>query len=755
MTPTAPPPEEVELRITGMTCAACATRIEKGLARLEGVDSAAVNFALETAKVRIGPGTDLVHVLAKVSDLGYTAAVRTDDDGGGEHGREEFVKALRLRLIVSALFSLPLFYTMAAHFRLTSFLPVPALLHNPWFQLALATPVQFWIGYGFYRGAFRALLNGGANMDVLVALGTSAAYFFSLYSMLSVELGAHVALYFETSAVLITLILFGKYLEALAKGRTSKAIEKLMNLGAKTARVLRDGVELEIKTEDVRVGDLVLIHPGEVIPADGEVVSGQSTVDESLLTGESMPVDRGPGDNLTGATVNGYGALTMRALRVGRDTALARIVRLVETAQTSKAPVQRTADVISGIFVPIVVVIALGVFVVWYFWLEPGAVAGALEKAIAVLVIACPCALGLATPTSLMAGSGRAAEAGILFKGGEFLEETSRVQAVIFDKTGTLTRGEPRLTLREIVAFPPGGLSAQEVLGLVASAEKNSEHPVARAILEGLAADGIRPEPCDFFSALPGSGVRARVGGHELLAGTAAWLAAEGVDMSAAEATRARLEASGETLVLAAVDGRYAGLFAVADVIKPEAPLAVARLKELGIRTILLSGDLRVTAARIGAEVGIDQVLAEVKPDEKARAVRDLQREGLRVAMVGDGVNDAPALTQANVGMALGTGADVAVEAADVVLMHGDPASVADALFFARRTMANIRQNLFWALFYNSLGIPVAAAGLLAPWIAGAAMALSSVSVVLNALRLQRLRTPPRDLLPGVLATQE
>ena len=737
----------VELDITGMTCAACANRIEKGLGRMPGVETATVNFALETAQVRYTEATDPDALQAKVRDLGYEATPRPDaGQATGADPRSKHLRGLKLRLIVAGLLSAPLLWTMGAHFSFLSFLPVPEFFLAPLFQLLLATPVQFWIGGPYYLGAYRTLKNGSANMDVLVALGTSAAYFFSIYAMFAagtyLDGSVHVPLYFETSAVLITLILFGKYLEALAKGRASGAIAALLKLGAKTALVERAGGEREIPAADVLPGDVVIIKPGATIPVDGEVIAGRSTVDESMLTGESMPVEKGAGDPLTGATLNGYGSLRMRAVRVGRDTALARIIQVVETAQGSKAPIQRVADRISGVFVPVVVAIAAVVFAVWYLILQPGDLSGALEKAIAVLVIACPCALGLATPTSLMAGSGRAAESGILFRGGEFLEETARLQAVVLDKTGTLTRGEPRLTHLSF-AEDAGSAREMEWMQWIASAEAPSEHPVARAITTGLKERGVTPLPVDDFAAVPGKGVRARVAERDVLVGTPTFIADEGgVIPTAMQTESARIQATGQTVMIAAVDTKAIALLAVADVLKDGAHAAVTRIKDLGLRTILLTGDNRTTAEHVAEAVGVERVVAEVLPTQKADAIADLQGEGLRVAMVGDGINDAPALARADTGMAIGTGADVAVETADVVLMHGDPNGVADAIYFARRTMNNIRQNLFWALFYNSLGIPVAAAGLLAPWVAGAAMALSSVSVVLNALRLQRLRPP-------------
>jgi Cu+-exporting ATPase len=732
---------QVDLQITGMTCAACAARIEKGLRRLPGVADAAVNLALETARVELdGSSTSVEDVIRKVEQLGYGAAVKRDEAEGSERRQAEIRRKL-VRFLISAVLSLPLIWSMAGHFAWTSFLWVPEWIMNPWVQLALATPVQLWIGWPFYVGACKALRSGGANMDVLVALGTTAAYSYSVFLTLrwalQPDMGHHIPdLYFETSAILITLILLGKLLEALAKGRTSEAIKSLMKLQAKTALVVRDGVEQLIPVEQVTIGDTVIIKPGEKVPVDGVVIDGRSSVDESMLTGESIPVDKQAGDQVYGATVNRNGLLRIRASRIGKDTALARIIRIVEEAQGSKAPIQRVADRISGVFVPIVVGLAAVTFLLWIAALEPGNFAGALEKAIAVLVIACPCALGLATPTSIMAGSGRAAEYGILFKGGEHLEQTHRIDTIILDKTGTITYGKPQLT--DVYVAEP--FAEEEVLALAGAAEASSEHPLAEAIVSGARSRGIAVERAGQFEALPGYGVRAIAAGREVLVGTRKLLAERGIDYGDAEARLEQMEQQGKTAMLIAVDGRCAGVLAVADTVKESSREAVERLQRLGLEVVMITGDNERTAQAIARQVGIRRVLAQVLPEGKSAEIRRLQDQGKRVAMVGDGINDAPALAQADIGMAIGTGTDVAMEAADVTLMRGELTAISDAIEMSRRTMRNIRQNLFWALAYNSLGIPIAAAGYLAPWLAGAAMALSSVSVVLNALRLQRLR---------------
>lgn len=731
--------EVTRFKLEGMTCAACANRIEKGLNKMPGVTNASVNFALETATVEYSPAeVSVADMQSKVKQLGYKAVAQSDEE---EHAdtRDQVVRKQKRKLIVSAILSIPLLWAMVAHFSFTSWIYLPDLFMNPWFQLVLATPVQFYIGWPFYVGAYKALRNGSANMDVLVALGTSAAYFYSLYLTIdwyakggNLHHGPN--MYYETSAILITLVIMGKLFEVLAKGRTSEAIKSLMGLQAKTARVIRDGQELTIPVEEVIAGDIVMVRPGEKIPVDGNVIEGESSVDESMLTGESLPVEKKSGDAVIGATLNKNGVLRVQATKVGKETALAQIIKVVEEAQGSKAPIQRVADVISGIFVPIVVGIAIAAFLVWYFFVTPGNFAEALEKAIAILVIACPCALGLATPTSIMAGSGRAAELGILFKGGEHLEQTHKIDAIILDKTGTVTKGKPELT--DVAAEG----DEQEFLRLVGAAEKNSEHPLAEAIVAGIQERGIQLPDTQSFAAIPGYGIEAEVEGKTLLVGTRRLMEKHGVEASHAYALMSRLEESGKTAMLAAIDNRYAGLVAVADTIKETSREAVQRLKDMGIEVIMITGDNERTAKAIAAEVGIDHVRAEVLPQGKAEEVKKLQAQGKKVAMVGDGINDAPALATADIGMAIGTGTDVAMEAADVTLMRGDLSSIPDAIYMSRKTMGNIKQNLFWALGYNTLGIPVAALGLLAPWIAGAAMALSSVSVVLNALRLQRVK---------------
>ncbi|WP_034264510.1 MULTISPECIES: heavy metal translocating P-type ATPase [Bacillaceae] len=731
--------EKAEFAITGMTCAACSTRIEKGLNKLEGVTKASVNLALETASVEYSPSQiDPQDITQRVEKLGYGAKLKSEEKEEEQSYREKELSKQKGKFWFSFILSVPLLWAMVSHFTFTSFIPLPHMLMNPWVQLALATPVQFVVGKQFYIGAFKALRNKSANMDVLVALGTSAAYFYSLYSSLkSLGSSAHTTqLYYETSAILITLILLGKLFEANAKGRSSEAIKKMMGLQAKTAVVVRDGAEIEIPVEEVQKGEVIFIKPGEKVPVDGEIIEGQSALDESMLTGESVPVDKSIGDKVIGATLNKNGFLKIKATNVGKETALAQIIKVVEEAQGSKAPIQRLADYISGIFVPIVVGIALLTFFVWYIWIVPGEFAPALEKLIAVLVIACPCALGLATPTSIMAGSGRAAEFGILFKGGEHLEATHKIDTILLDKTGTVTNGTPELTDVRIAQ----GYEENELLQLVASAERLSEHPLAQALVAGIKNKGIEIQDPLSFEAIPGHGVRATVQERELLVGTRKLMNQHKVNIDVALEEMTNLEREGKTAMLVALDGKYAGMLAVADTIKETSKEAVSRLKEMGLEVMMITGDNRQTAQAIAMQAGIEHVIAEVLPEGKAEEVKKLQQQGKKVAMVGDGINDAPALALADIGMAIGTGTDVAMEAADITLMRGDLMSIADAIEMSRKTISNIKQNLFWAMGYNTLGIPIAAVGLLAPWVAGAAMAFSSVSVVLNALRLQRVR---------------
>ncbi len=727
------PVEKIELRVGGMSCAACSARVEKSLSRMPGVKRAGVNLATEIATIEYFPTrTSVDELIQTVQHTGYDAEPLIRDVREDATEPDELKGRPRM-LIFAAVFSLPFVAMMIAEL---IGLPVPHWLMSPPVQLLLATPVQFIAGFTFYRGAYFALRNGSANMDVLVSLGTSAAYFYSLIASI---LTPHASLYFEASAVLITLVLLGKYLETLAKGRTSEAIKKLMGLRPRTARVIRDGQEMDIPTEQVVVGDLVLVRPGERIPVDGQVIVGYSAVDESMLTGESVPVDKQTGDLVTGATVNKFGVLRVKATRVGRDTVLAQIVWVVEEAQGSKAPIQRLADVVAGYFVPAVIAIALLTFSAWY-WVIDAPLARALINATAVLVIACPCAMGLATPTSIMVGTGRGAENGVLIRGGEHLERTHMVDTVVLDKTGTITRGEPELT--DVVVTAPFAGQEEDLLLWAAGVEKMSEHPIAQAIVTG-AGERLKktelPQPDD-FTAIPGKGISARLDNRTVLIGTRRLLQDFQVDITLVQAVVDEMEQAGKTAVLMAVDGQAAAALAVADTVKEHSARAIQELKESGIEVWMITGDNRRTAETIAKQVGIENILAEVLPGDKAREVQKLRDQGRVVAMVGDGINDAPALVTADVGIAMGTGTDVAMEAADITLMSGDLRAIVTAIRLSRATMRNIKQNLFWAFIYNIIGIPLAAAGFLNPIIAGAAMALSSVSVVTNSLRLRTLR---------------
>ena len=743
--------------IGGMSCAACARAIEKAVGKLRGVASVTVNFATETAAVEYDPlETRLSEIRAAVEGAGYRALAAGTSESVDEHqaAKEREIRGLRRGFAASAAFALPLLYLAMGPML---GLPAPAALapmdyplRYALVELALLIPV-LWAGRRFYRVGYRALFRLSPNMDSLIAMGTTAAVLYSLYSTLRIAEGEFTAvehLYYETAGVIITLILLGKSLEALAKGRSSQAIKKLMGLRPKTARVLVPGSgsgpasEVELPVEEVERGDIVVVRPGERIPVDGTVVEGFTAVDESMLTGESLPVDKKAGHRVVGASVNKNGSIAFKAEAVGAETVLARIVKLVEEAQGSKAPIARLADRVSGWFVPAVLAAALAAAGAWLLAGEPPAFA--LTIFVAVLTIACPCALGLATPTAIMVGTGRGAELGLLFKSGAALEIAHRVDEVVFDKTGTLTEGRPELT--DLV--PLGGFDRAELLALAAAAEKGSEHPLGDAIVRAAAAEGLGLAGTERFSALPGMGIEAVLaGGRTVLVGSARLLGERGVDAGPARAEAARLAEGGKTPMHVAVDGALAGLVAVADVVKPSSAAAVRRLRELGIGTAMITGDSRATAEAIAREVGIDRVLAEVLPRDKAAEVKKLQAEGRRVAMVGDGINDAPALAQADVGIAVGSGTDVAIESADIVLMRSDLADVPTAIELSRRVIRNIKQNLFWAFGYNVLGIPVAAGllhafggPLLNPIIAAAAMSMSSVSVLGNALRLKRFK---------------
>lgn len=725
------------LKIGGMSCAACASRVEKQLCELPGVHGAVVNLATEKAVIEYDSSTiGVLDLKRAVEEIGYrvhdmASEVEVDSE---KAERQREIRRQKAVFTFSAVFSIPLLLTMLVHLGITQ--KLPAILLDPRFQMILATPVQFVAGWQFYRDSYYTLRAGSANMSVLVALGTSAAYFYSVAVVFwGPKLGQH-QVYFESSAVIITLILLGKLLEAMAKGRTSDAIRKLMGLQVKTARVIRDGQEMDIPIEDVVVGDLLVVRPGEKIPVDGIIQQGYSAIDESMLTGESVPVDKKVGDEVIGSTINKHGTFRFTATKVGRDTALAQIIRIVEDAQGSRAPIQRLADVISGRFVPAVVLIAILTFLAWYFIGDPGNFTRALVNLTAVLVIACPCALGLATPTSIMVGTGKGAENGILIKGGEHLENAHKLQAIVLDKTGTITKGEPELT--DVVAS--NGFTTDELLRLTASAERGSEHPLGQAIIHGARNRGLLLGEPSAFEAIPGRGIVAEVDGRHLLVGNNRLIEENGIDIEGMEDALKEMEMKGQTAMLVAVDRSLAGIIGVSDTVKPGSADAILAMRQMGLEVYMITGDNRHTATAIASQVGIDtdHVLAEVLPEDKAKKIQELKDLGLVVGMVGDGINDAPALVTADVGFAIGTGTDVAMESADITLIRGDLKGVVAAIQLSRSTMRNVKENLFWALIYNTIGIPVAAFGLLSPVVAGGAMAFSSVSVVTNALRLKR-----------------
>ncbi|HVG35517.1 MAG TPA: heavy metal translocating P-type ATPase [Pyrinomonadaceae bacterium] len=828
--------ERVDLPVTGMTCAACARRIERKLSKAEGVRSAGVNFATARATVEYDPAaTNVGQLIETVKDVGYgtaagaratfivddsarpagssqqlesylrtlpgiadasfnlgTMEVRVEyladatdgekirraiedfgysvrevqgDDSSAvdteQAAREEEYKSLRRKFWFAVVLSAPVLLIAMSHGRISA-LDFPG---SNWLQLVLTTPVVFYSGLQFYRGAWAAFRHRAADMNTLIAVGTGAAYLYSVAATVAPSFFADkhageamagmngmnqatmIPVYFEAASVIIALILLGRLLESRAKGRTSDAIRRLMGLQAKTARVLRDGQEIDIPVEEVAVNDLVRVRPGEKIPVDGVVEEGASAVDESMLTGESLPVEKRKGEEVFGATINKTGSFTFRATRVGKETALQQIVRMVQEAQGSKAPIARLADVVSGIFTPVVICIAIATFVVW-FVVAPEDVrfATALVNFVSVLIIACPCALGLATPTAIMVGTGKGAENGVLIKGGESLETAHKLEVIVLDKTGTITRGEPALT-DILKAGTPLEFAEADLLRLAASAERGSEHPLGEAIVRAAEARGLALAQPTSFNAIAGQGIEAEVEGHNLLIGNLKLMSERNIALDGLREHTAMLAAEGKTPMYAAMDKQLAGIFAVADQIKPESKTAIKAMQRLGLEVVMMTGDNRQTAEAVAREVGIQRVLAEVLPEGKANEIKRLQAEKKIVAMVGDGINDAPALAQADVGIAIGTGTDVAIEASDITLIKGDLRGVVTAVALSRATIRTVRQNLFWAFIYNVVGIPIAAGllypftgWLLSPVIASAAMSLSSVSVVTNSLRLRRFR---------------
>ena len=740
--------------VHGMTCASCVARVEDALKNVPGVVSVAVNLASEKVTVDYLEGTEVTEMRRAVRDAGYELGVEAETREDITTSSEREIRAVRNRFIVAVVLAAVIMALMW----------VPAFGGRAYLLWALATPVQFWAGLRFYRGAWGALRHRTADMNTLVAVGTSAAYFYSVVAVLFPSLftggGLEAHVYFDTSAMIIALILLGRFLESRAKGRTSEAISKLIGMQPKTALIIRDGEETEVPVEEVRIGDLVLVRPGERVPVDGVIRQGNPGIDESMVTGESVPVDKQPGDEVIGATINKTGSFQFEATRVGKDTTLARIVRLVEEAQGSKAPIQRLADVIASYFVPVVIGISLVTFAIWYFAGPAPSVTFAFLNFIAVLIIACPCALGLATPTAIMVGTGKGAEHGVLIKSAEALERFRKVDVVLLDKTGTLTQGTPEVT--DIMAVAP--YTRSDILGLAASVEHDSEHPLAAAVVRAADEEQLEIAPVRDFTAIPGQGAAAAVDGKTLLLGNLKLMDERGISLDALDGQADELWMNGKTVMFLAVDGSVAGLIALADKLKPNAKEVVAALRGMGIEVGMITGDNRRAAAAIARDAGIDRVLAEVLPENKSEEVKKLQQEGKVVAMVGDGLNDAPALAQADIGIAIGTSTDIAMETGDITLISGDLNGITTAVILSRRTLRTIKQNLFWAFAYNTALIPVAAGvlylafgstgvpsgltfilgdyGFLNPILAAAAMAASSITVVSNSLRLRGFRPP-------------
>ena len=744
--------ENINLKLRGMSCASCASSIESAIRDVPGVAECNVNFGAEQAAIKYNPRqTSIEDIQDAVEKAGYSAyslqeqEIVTGEDDAEKAARKAESQDLVRTIIVGGIISLILIVGSLPMMTGLELSFIPVWLHNPWLQLILTAPVQFWCGNRFYIGAWKAFKRHAATMDTLIALGTSAAYFYSLFATVFpnffLNQGLMPEVYYETAAVVITLILLGQWFENRAKGQTSEAIRKLMGLQARDARVIRNGQEVDVPLNKVQIGDTILVRPGEKIPVDGEIISGSSTIDEAMVTGESIPVKKQPGDEVIGATINKTGSFKFKATRVSTDTVLAQIVKLVQDAQGSKAPIQRLADQVTGWFVPVVIAVAITTFVLWFVIM--GNISLALITTVGVLIIACPCALGLATPTSVMVGTGKGAENGILIKGAESLELAHKIQTIVLDKTGTITQGKPTVTNYITVKGVTDGAELK-LLRLAAAVERNSEHSLAEAVVRYAQSQNIDIAEANNFEAIAGSGVQGVVLDRLVQIGTQRWMSELGIKTNALQEQKDTWEAEGKTIVLIAVDGELEGIIAIADAIKPSSPVAVRTLRNLDLEVVMLTGDNHKTAEAIARAVGIVRVEAEVLPEQKAEKVKQLQQEGKIVAMVGDGINDAPALAQADVGIAIGTGTDVAIAASDITLISGELQGIIMAIELSKATISNIRQNLFFAFIYNVLGIPIAAGilfpflgWLLNPIIAGGAMAFSSVSVVTNALRLR------------------
>ncbi|MBW4685696.1 MAG: heavy metal translocating P-type ATPase [Komarekiella atlantica HA4396-MV6] len=745
--------DTLSLKLRGMSCASCANNIEEAIRSVPGVSNCNVNFGVEQATIQYDPKrTNLETIQAAINAAGYSSyslqeqEMITGEDDAEKTAREAELRTLTRKLIVGAILSaLIVLGSISAMTGLNLPWIRTLWLDNPWVQLVLTTPVLFWCGADFFKNAWKAFKRHTATMDTLVAIGTGAAYFYSLLATVFpgffTAAGLMPDVYYEAAAVITTLILLGRLFENRAKGQTSEAIRKLIGLQARDARVIRNGQEIDVPIQEVQIGDVILVRPGEKIPVDGEVIEGASNVDEAMVTGESLPVKKQPGDEVIGATINKTGSFKFRATRVGKDTFLSQIVKMVQQAQGSKAPIQRLADQVTGWFVPVVIAIAIASFIIWFNVM--GNFTLALITTVGVLIIACPCALGLATPTSVMVGTGKGAENGILIKGAESLELAHRIQTIVLDKTGTLTQGKPTVT-DFVTVNGTANSNELKLLQLATSVERNSEHPLAEAVVRYAQSQQVELTEAKKFEAIAGSGVQGIVSNHLVQIGTQRWMEELGINTRTLQERKASLEAAGKTAILIAVDGQIQGLMGIADALKPSSVEVVRTLQKLGLEVVMLTGDNRKTAEAIASEVGIRRVFAEVRPDQKASQVQALQAEGKIVAMVGDGINDAPALAQANVGIAIGTGTDVAIAASDITLISGDLQGIITAIQLSRATIRNIRQNLFFAFIYNVAGIPIAAGvlfpifgWLLNPIIAGGAMAFSSVSVVTNALRLR------------------